>query len=456
MSITAWAAQDAAPAKEARPKLPPEVQAIVGLAFATPPEIAADALIRIAASNKIAERETRLQLIEQAFGLAASARDRLRLRHISGGAMDSREGMTDRAARLQMDALSLRTRAVRAVLQLDKAKAREMFGRLEAPEPQARSCEDSLVADVSDFYSLVAEITNQTFSAGERRLEQHVGFVRPFVLGVTSPVQAAPAARLVRTLSLTPSQRDLLLASYVTALQSIPADGRSFAATVNAADEEVRQLSETCRRDGLATDALKAAFDKYIEMQREAPRCASGNGAVDLGDEPSQATKTHPYWTSGEAQGLLAGGMKLRWGPSGVPERVLTLEDRKTNEWQAQLAETLNAVESWKPGPAETEADYFHQRCLLYETLVELTPPGVKRDNVIASFLGFLTNSSIQSESPAEWATHGLEILTRLRQSSDSDADRLFEAFLRSRSPALVLLARMERLIPRSPLPAPQ
>jgi hypothetical protein len=440
----------AAPAAEVkdppRPKLPPEALAVMGLAYAAPPEIAADAFLRIAASGKIAGREAKLQLIDQAFDMAASARDRLRRRQVAGAPADSRSGAIDRAARLGLDTLSLRVRAVRILFDLDQTKARELFNRIETPQPEARSCEDALVFDPAGFYGLLSDLANQTFSAGERRLEQHVGFIRPYVLSIASPVEVAPAARLVRTVSVTPRQRDLLLASFVAALQNVAADGRSFLETADSVTEEVVQLAEACAKDGLATDGLKSAFETYMERQRGSAQCSGQGGAVKL----------HGYWTSPEAQALLARGLKLRWGPEGVPGRMLTLEERKAAEWQTQLAEALNEMESWKPAPAESEADYFHQRCLFYQALVELTPPGARRDNVVAAFLGYLANSPTQRESPAEWLARGAEILSRLRLSGDSGAERLLDAFASSANPALALTARLERWAPQSPLAAPR
>ncbi|MDP3001273.1 MAG: hypothetical protein Q8N47_27570 [Bryobacterales bacterium] len=438
----------AAPAAEVedppRPKLPPEVQAIMGLAYASPPEIAADAFLRLAASGKIADREAKRQLIDQAFDMAGSARDRFRRRHITGSPADSRSGSIDRAARLALDTLSLRVRAVRAMLDLDPAKARELFSRMETPQPEARSCEDALIFDVTGFYALLSDLANQTFSTGERRLEQHVGFVRPYVVSISSPVEVAPAARLVRTLSATPRQRDLLLASFVAALQNVAADGRSFLETADGVTEEIEQLAQACGNDGLATDGLKSAFEKYMERQRGSAQCSQGS------------VKLHDYWTTPGAQALLARGLKLRWGPEGVPGRMLTLEERRAAEWQTQLAEALNEMESWKPAPAESEADYFHQRCLFYEALIELTPPGARRDNLVAGFLGFLSSSPIERESPAEWLARGAEILSRLRQSGDSGAERLLDAFAGSANPALALTARLERLAPQSPLAPPR
>jgi hypothetical protein len=457
IAIVAWAAP---PAKEApRPKLPPEVQVAVGLAYASPPEIAADAFLRLAASDHVAGREAKIQILEQAFTLAGEARNKIRERQIAGLPGDTRSGMTDRASRLFLDALSLRVRAVHQLLELDKAKAREMFSRLETPAPQARTCEDALVYDVSDFYLLLGEIADQTFTPGERRLEQHVAFLRDYVLSISSPVQVAPVARLLRTVSITPRQEELLVASLAAALPNVAEDNRSFLATSEAATQAVEQLTAA------GAGGLKTAFDAYVKRQRAAAQCTFDGPVIDVGaalgltpKQPAAAAmaKVYRYWTSGSSQAMLARGMKLRWGPSGVPSRVLTLDERRAQEWQELLTETLNEMPNWKPAPEESEADHFHQRCLFYETLVELTPPGERRGDVIAAFLSYLGGSSLLRDNPAEWLSHAVEILARLRQSGDPGADSLAEAYLRSDNPALALTARLEILVPRSPIQVPR
>ncbi|MFL6257380.1 MAG: hypothetical protein ACJ74T_20425, partial [Pyrinomonadaceae bacterium] len=70
-----------------------------------------------------------------------------------------------------LDALSLRVRAVRAMLSIDAARAREMFGQMPVKLPlSALSRKDATVYDVSDFYVLAGEIALKTFSAEEAGL----------------------------------------------------------------------------------------------------------------------------------------------------------------------------------------------------------------------------------------------------------------------------------------------
>ncbi len=57
---------------------------IADLAAAAPPEFAADALLRIVESGKLADKNARRELVEQAFQLAASAKFPVRMEGLPG------------------------------------------------------------------------------------------------------------------------------------------------------------------------------------------------------------------------------------------------------------------------------------------------------------------------------------------------------------------------------------
>src|SRR5260370_23698429 len=109
------------------PKLPEPYRSLVDLAQATPPEFGADAMLRVAESGKIKDRDAVRDLIEQAFQMAAAASFRVRMRGLPGTITDTRSGVLSQAYDLKLDALSLQTRAVRDMLAIDKAKARHLF-----------------------------------------------------------------------------------------------------------------------------------------------------------------------------------------------------------------------------------------------------------------------------------------------------------------------------------------
>src|SRR5579864_4554568 len=150
------------------PKLAEPYQSIVELAHAAPPEFAADALLRVVESGKIPDRNTRRDLLEQAFRLASSARFPVRMRGVPGSMLDTRSGNLSKAYDLQLDALSLESRAVRDMLPLDAAKARELFENIVRPSLATLTCDDALVYDVGEFYQTLAAVANATFTQKER------------------------------------------------------------------------------------------------------------------------------------------------------------------------------------------------------------------------------------------------------------------------------------------------
>src|SRR5260370_22863835 len=100
-------------------KLPEPYQSIVELAHSAPPEFDSDALLRVAESGKVADRNTRRDLVEQAFRLAVSAKFPARMRGVPGSTLDTRSGNLSKAYDLKLDALSLGSRAVNDLLSLD-------------------------------------------------------------------------------------------------------------------------------------------------------------------------------------------------------------------------------------------------------------------------------------------------------------------------------------------------
>src|SRR4029077_17700375 len=94
------------------PKLPEPYQSIVELSRTVPPEFGADALLRVVESGKIANKDIKRDLVEQAFRWGAMAKFKVRMRGVKGTTVDSRSGFLSRAYDLKMDALSLQSRAV--------------------------------------------------------------------------------------------------------------------------------------------------------------------------------------------------------------------------------------------------------------------------------------------------------------------------------------------------------
>jgi hypothetical protein len=413
-------------------KLPEPYQSIVALAESAPPEFASDALLRVVESNKIVDPNLRRDLVEQAFRLAGSAKFPVRMRGVPGSNLDTRSGNLSRAYDLKLDALSLESRGVHDLLPLDAAKARELFQEISKPRLAPLTCDDALVYDVSDFYQTLGEVVNAAFSQKERDKEEHVNFLLDYLGQATSPAQLAPLARLIRTVNVSAAQREILWNRFNGLLEGVQPDDRSFSASLG-------DLTP------LAIPELKTSFEKY---RQKAAGCKDDIGATVLvnGDAAPPKSVTTPkierYWQSSEAQRLLVDANKLRFGSAGKP---LSDADRSTREWQQELTDFLSELADWTPSQENSEADFYHQKCVVFEALMELIPPGVQRDKMLQAYVEFISNSNLQQQSPVEWFMHAHSMLERVRSTNTGEPAKLLDAFQSSGNPVLALYAALEK-----------
>src|SRR5271165_4393258 len=204
----------------------PAQDPLIGQAHAAPPEFAADALLRIAENAKLAPA-AKIELIEEAFRLAQSAHFPMPYRSFRSES-DSGAAVLNQAYRLHLDALSLQSRAVRDLLPLAPAKARQHFEEIRFPELPALTCADALIPDVASFYEVLGQVVQNTFTQKERSKEEHVNFLLSYLSRLISPAQLAPVARMLRTLTLTPAQRDLVFVQFNGILESMESPSRAY------------------------------------------------------------------------------------------------------------------------------------------------------------------------------------------------------------------------------------
>ena len=125
---------------------------------------------------------------------------------------------------------------------------------------------------------------------------------------------------------------------------------------------------------------------------------------------------------------------------------MYTAGERDTPAWYEQLTDYLKDLAGWKPSDEKDEATYYHQKAIIYEMLVELTPPGPERDKAIQSFVEFVANSNLQREKPVEWFFHAQSLLNRVRSQSNGEPAKIAAAFVESGNPVLVLYMDLDRL----------
>jgi hypothetical protein len=411
-------------------KLPEPLRSIADLANSAPPEFTADALLRMAETGKLADRGARLDLMEQAFRMAASAKFQVRMEGLPGTIADTASGSLSQAYGLKLDALSLQSRAVMDMLPLNPAKARELFLEIVRPTLGPLTCDDALVYEPSAFYQALNAVVNGGFTPKEKSKEENVNFLNDYLGQATSPSQLVPLAQAVQGASVSAAQHQILWARINGLLESMQADDRSFSASLPA-------LS------GLGMAEIQTALEKYRQKGHrcEGDSAPSGNQT----QAPSQKKPTTPklelYWQSTSTRQLLQAGRKLRFTASN---QLLTDADRATVEWQQQLADYLNLIAGWTPDQEDSEAVYYHEKCLVYTALMEAVPPGPQNDKILADYVDFVSSSGLYQQSPAEWYWEPHTVLERSQTNSVQHA-KVLEAYQRSGNPALLLEVALEK-----------
>lgn len=457
-----------------RPQLPPDIQPIAELAMSAPPEFAADALLRIAASDRVRNADAKRELIETAFQIAPRAQYATRLIAPPGTETDTRSGYLSSALRLHLDALSLETRAVTAALPLDKARAREMMQQIVHPAAEPLKCEDALIPDVSPYYEAVTNLVNGAFSDAERGKEEHARFALSQLSRASSTADVSGAALLLASVNWSAPQFEILLGAFSARLAAMPPDFRTFSYYARSIEEEIGRVAGRAKGLGVATQGLAQAYRAYLVSQLTAPRCGQAGSGVHasglqreslpllFGDEirgdleplspeemkPQRTEgeiKIEKYWQTDEAKRIFEACLKLRTGPDG---HYYTEAARQTPEWNRSLLDFLNLLADWKPSAEASEAGFFHQKAIVFEALLELAPAGELRDHVLEGYIGFLQGSNLQQQSPVEWFWHVRSTIDRL-VTNRAAADQLRTALERSGNTVLALEAILDERFPR-------
>lgn len=472
---------------------PTDVVNVVAGAYYVPAEFGADVLTRLARSGKVADRQWKQELLEEAFRLAANAQLKVRKRDaaLPGHSVDTPAGYLSHAYDRKLDALSLRGGVVRAMLGLNKRRARELFSEIDPKLPLlALSCEDSLVYELSDFYDLLAVVVKTTFSAEEVSQGEHLRFILPHVQNISSAAQVAPLIKSILSFRLVPDELNHVGGQLVKNLKDIPEDDRSFSYSMSRGDaaRAIYDLVLVYKQAGLPSQEFLPAFRGYVLRNLQARRCADNAGAAGaegalppyikelnyglFHDSPltptevkprgiSGTAKTYEYWESAEAKRLLRELGDLRSGAAGeasadVNERpdsgnTFTASDRQSPGWQERLRNFLSDLKNWDGKAERSATDHFHQKQVLYYGLAAAVPSGWARDAVLTEWMSSLEDQNSQAVTRMEWYLHVDHLLQAARKSKPEERTRVIDAAARSKNPALALYASMERLLPPSP-----
>jgi hypothetical protein len=238
-----------------------ETDALIDLTRAVPAEFAADSLIRVAALQQTPKAQ-KIALLQQAFEIAGAAQHPYKLQSAvtrTGGPA----AFLNRAYLQDLDALTLRLRAIDALLFLEPRAARDLFQQLPPLQLPAMGCAQNQGYDVSKFYQVLGSVAGQ--------LPRQSADL--YLAAISSPAQVGPAAHMLSQIGLGDADFRSALTAFAGALRKIGPDDRSFTMS-SGAGADILALVEACRNRGVPPLIVVDAYRQYLVSHLAGERCA--------------------------------------------------------------------------------------------------------------------------------------------------------------------------------------
>ncbi|MBN9663767.1 MAG: hypothetical protein J0H49_36545 [Acidobacteria bacterium] len=387
---------------------PPED--LVQRAAQAPPEIAAWLLLKQATPDRMPSKERRMAVLEEAFDLAAKASMPYPLVRASAEVTsDSIAGKRQEASLQNLDGLGLQVRAVLAMMNLSPARAQEMALSMEVPAPPKAGCADLLVARVDEYYGLALLVARRGFTAKQREEGRPAQYLAHIIGMSAGPGQLLGAVRLVSQFEANEKDRAVLIAALGSAMRTAAAEPRAFAA-VPELDEEVDALVRQSPEGGPLAEAYKA----FVGVQTSKPCPAE--------EAPPTLLSKGPALELTRALGSKAGG-------SGEDDA------------RARFSAVLHRTESWRPEQGEEAMEFFQSKAAVYRSLLDAAPDDALLNATIASFVGFLRDTPVKTENPAEWMAQFRRVLQPWAPAGQRSVAMAREEIRRSGDAVMNLLA---------------
>ena len=396
-----------------------EVLAIVDAARALAPEFSADIHLQLAASSRIPKPQGKRQLIEEAFESAAHAELQYP-RQTVNASTDSLTHVKYRSA--AHDALTLRARAVSAMLAIDPARARALFERIVLPDVAPTPCDVRATPVFQPYYLTAASIFTRAFSAEERADGKHQQFLSNQISGVRSQPQLIGALEMLAAID-TEGTRDRHLIALAGVLDRVATTDRDF---------NVSAMSLVHRTAGSSVEYARA-LRSYFVRQARGERCADTvrNSRItpaiqnfnslyskSLGQEfkPLSLDELEPgkivgsykddeFWRSPRSKQVLAALQWLNHGNRKLPnnERFWTEAERASPEWNARHLDLLKLIENWTETEEDSPIGYMFMVSHTYSLLSRLVPSAEARDRNFSAWLTFLESQYPTTTSRTAW-----------------------------------------------------
>jgi hypothetical protein len=441
-----------------------------------PPELAASATLTVVETNHKLSHERAAELIANAYTLANQSAYPVKFQ-FTGANMETRDGYLWRGFGENIDGLSLKSRAVKAMLLIDPAEARRLFQQIGQVALTNRACSDDLVYDPSGYYDAAESVYSKGFTAEEIRQGLRSEFLESVMRQVSHASEVPPSEQMLEKLALPQDQSTSAQLALGRALTQIHGDDKSFLQTKQQVVTNLFHFDQITR-GRLARPLLQGAHD-YMVANAQDPSCEpppaqpnAANASSGLPDpsrkpdpalalnellvrygikpidaselvpqsiDPAGQTRPQPYWQSAAAKDLMAKFRRLQSGPNSAR--------KNSAEWQDEAQALILALRSWTDTSSESGPDaLFLQKSQMYENLLGILPTGSSAfPDATEDFVAFLA-SPPESDESRPFYLHTISTLVQtFRKGPDLKVKQaiLETALARSPNPIVVLYSAL-------------
>jgi hypothetical protein len=448
-----------------------DVTNLLERARAVPGEFSAQALTRLASLETL-PRARRVQLLEEAFERAAGAAEPYKRRALAlaGATLGP---WKNRVYAQNLDALTLRSRVVEAMLPLDAAKARQLLLSIPPVTLPPIKCSAFLSYDVEEYYTALLGVAKQD-SDGAALIAQAAA-------ALASSAQVGPMAQVIARSGLDDQGYQKALAAFTASLEKLTSDDRSFCGAGNPG-REIVTLVAGAKSHKLPTEALLTAYRGYLVRQYSGPRCADvdrigtarafGVAAAaqavnadprlyfnsELREDPVPEIKEseiQPASAEGQAEDITTCASEACKAIDDKYGNLILTPDKKpyqavaraTPTWQSRAAGFLNTLVEWKRDEKTGLLDYYREKASRSSDLFSLVSEGSTRQAVAGAIFKLAASSpEVRGLDRAEWFLPVNALLARISGSASE-----LEAGAQSGDAVIPLFCDLERVAPRAP-----
>jgi len=446
------APQPAAPPRPApRPRSP--IERFMDQANGAPTPIFADLMFRLIETRPMSTADQRM-LLAEIFDRAYVVRQATPLLPVVGlGGEEARQAA--QVQRLGLDELSIRTRALSRMLDLDPKLARNYWNRTPPLRLKKGDCSSGTVPAVESYYQVMEQVVRRAeFTDDERARRVPMRIVEQVLGSMTTSAELAAALAVVPHLRSQGMDGLSLSSSLTSSVEAIQDSDRGFTAALTR--QGLVQAAGKAFSDGSGV-AFYSALRVYLMRHLSAPRCQDSvdSEAEAIEDFNRLAASTFGMVAPITEKERRSGKVSTdRFTPKKTDDtgfqamlaeigRLLPRDEKgfpqpgtlSVSDWQFQAAGLMRRVDEWHGREKADPQELFQQKAELWNALCENFPAGELYDQAVQRLVDLLSDLQTMKLHPVAWKLQVNRSLRLLHTAPEAAAARANELEIRGFPP---------------------